>query len=110
MAISSTSGQGRPKGAKNKATAELQDLARQYTQAAIIELARLSVGAESETARVAAINSLLDRGYGKPTQEATIVHEGELTVLSAPVSAVNSFFADALGYRESVPDPDALPN
>lgn len=68
MARSSTSGQGRPKGAKNKATQELQDLARVHTPAAIKELARLAVEAESETARVAAINSLLDRGHGKPSQ------------------------------------------
>lgn len=68
MAKSSTSGQGRPKGAKNKATQELQDLARVHTPAAIAELARLAVAAESETARVAAINSLLDRGHGKPSQ------------------------------------------
>jgi hypothetical protein len=35
---------------------------------AIEELARLAVKARSETARVAAIRELLDRGYGKTTQ------------------------------------------
>lgn len=59
---------GRVKGTPNKATQELQDLARVHTPAAIKELARLAVAAESETARVAAINSLLDRGHGKPAQ------------------------------------------
>ena len=68
MPRSSKSGQGRPKGSKNKATQELQELARVHTPAAIKELARLAVAAESETARVAAINSLLDRGHGKPSQ------------------------------------------
>jgi hypothetical protein len=68
MAKSSTSGQGRPKGIKNKATQELQDLCRIHTPMAIKELARLAKEAESEQARVAAINSLLDRGHGKPSQ------------------------------------------
>ena len=78
MAKSSTSGQGRPVGAKNKATQELQDLARVHTPAAIKELARLAVGAESETARVAAINSLLDRGHGKPSQSVAIGQDPSL--------------------------------
>lgn len=59
---------GRQAGTPNKATQELKDLARAHTAAAVTELARLSVSAESETARVAAINSLLDRGHGKPAQ------------------------------------------
>lgn len=78
MARSSTSGQGRPKGSKNKATQELQDLARQHTPAAIAELARLAVAAESEQARVAAINSLLDRGHGRPSQSVAIGQDPEL--------------------------------
>lgn len=78
MAKSSTSGQGRPKGAKNKATEELRDLARVHTPAAIAELARLAVGAESETARVAAINSLLDRAHGKPAQSVAMGGDDEL--------------------------------
>lgn len=110
MAISSTSGQGRPKGAKNKATAELQELARTYTAAALAELGRLSVAAESETARVAACNSLLDRGYGKPNQALEVTHDGELTLQSAPVSAVNSFFAEAFGPGQGIHHPDTLPN
>ena len=77
MAKSSTSGQGRPKGARNKATQELQDLAKQHTVAAVKELARLSKEAKSETARVAAINSLLDRGYGKPAQQVTLAGDKE---------------------------------
>lgn len=59
---------GRTAGTLNKATAELKDLARSHTPAAVKELARLAVNAESETARVAAIRELLDRGHGKATQ------------------------------------------
>ena len=61
-------GAGRPKGARNKTTAEVKALAQSYAPAAIKELARLSTGAESEVARVAASKEILDRAYGKPTQ------------------------------------------
>lgn len=61
-------GSGRKPGTPNKATLELKDLARQYTTDAVKELARLATNAESESARVAAIRELLDRGYGRPTQ------------------------------------------
>ena len=88
MAKSSTSGQGRPKGAKNKATGELQDLARTHTKAAMIELARLSVAAESEQARVAAIKEILDRGYGKPAQSIGLGQAEELEPLQAAIRPV----------------------
>lgn len=110
MARSSTSGQGRPKGAKNKATGELQDLARTYTEAAVKELARLSLHAESETARVAAINSLLDRGYGKPSQQVDVTHDGELTLQSSPVSALTSFFAETGTGFAGQSNPNLVPN
>ena len=61
-------GAGRPKGARNKTTAEVKALAQSYAPAAIKELARLSTGAESEAARVAASKEILDRAYGKPMQ------------------------------------------
>src|SRR5262245_22406447 len=59
---------GRQKGTPNKATAEVKVLAQKYAPAAIDELGRLSTEAKSETARVAAANSLLDRAYGRPMQ------------------------------------------
>lgn len=62
-------GRGRPKGALNKATADVKALAGKYTPAAIKELARLATGAESEAARVAAIKELLDRAHGKSMQQ-----------------------------------------
>lgn len=61
-------GSGRPKGAVNKATADVRALAQKYTHAAMAELARLAASAESEAARVAAIKELLDRGYGRSMQ------------------------------------------
>ena len=60
-------GSGRPKGARNKATADLQDAAREYTPQALETLRSICADGESEAARVSAANALLDRGYGKPT-------------------------------------------
>lgn len=66
---------GRQKGTPNTATAEIRDIAKKYGPDAIKEAARLAglldAGkgkAESEAARVAALNIVLDRGYGKPSQ------------------------------------------
>jgi len=55
-------------GGRPRVLAELRDLARSHAQDAIEELARLATNARSETARIAAIRELLDRGYGKSTQ------------------------------------------
>lgn len=61
-------GAGRKVGSHNKATAEIRAIAQKYTAKAMKELARLATEAESETARVAAIKEILDRGYGKSVQ------------------------------------------
>lgn len=63
---------GRKKGTPNKATASLKDLARLYTDDALATLAFIMRDATAPpAARVAASNSLLDRGYGKPPQALT---------------------------------------
>jgi hypothetical protein len=67
-------GKGRPKGVRNKATADVKALAGQYSEVAIKELARLATSAESEAARVSAIKELLDRAHGRPTQ--AVEHSG----------------------------------
>ena len=59
---------GRPKGSVNKLTADIRELAKQYAPAALKELARLAVEAESESARVSACNSVIDRAYGRAMQ------------------------------------------
>lgn len=58
---------GRQKGVPNKATASLKEVAREYTEDALRTLAQIMVEGESESARVAAANAILDRGYGKPS-------------------------------------------
>jgi hypothetical protein len=50
----------------------VQELARQHAPSAIAELARLALKAKNETARIAAIRELLDRGYGRPRQAVEV--------------------------------------
>jgi hypothetical protein len=49
----------------------VQSLARAYTKLSIRTLGGIANAGESEAARVAACNSLLDRGWGKPAQPVT---------------------------------------
>lgn len=59
---------GRPKGSVNKATADIRAAAQAYTDDALATLAQIMKAGASEAARVAAANSILDRGFGKPRQ------------------------------------------
>jgi hypothetical protein len=65
-------GAGRPKGSRDIATVEqgatIAELARAHTDVALQALVKIATSGESESARVAAANAILDRGYGKPTQ------------------------------------------
>jgi len=57
---------GRPKSVEGQV---LRDLARKYTQEAIDTLVEICTDDNApQAARVAAGNSILDRGWGKPTQ------------------------------------------
>jgi hypothetical protein len=61
-------GQSGNPGGRPRVIAELRELARAHAPEAVAELARLAKDAKSETARIAAIKELLDRGFGKATQ------------------------------------------
>ncbi|WP_288950455.1 hypothetical protein [uncultured Paracoccus sp.] len=66
-------GAGRPAGAQDKATrqrkATITELAQSYGEDALRTLAEVMRDSEApHSARVAASNALLDRGYGKPMQ------------------------------------------
>ena len=65
-------GKGRPKGVPNKATADVKAAAKKYTTDALETLASIMAKSESDAARVAAANALLDRGYGKPKQSVDV--------------------------------------
>lgn len=61
-------GAGRPKGAVAKATADIREAAQQYSEQALQVLVKVATAGESEAARVAAANAILDRAHGKPKQ------------------------------------------
>lgn len=107
-------GAGRPKGAVSRATkqakATLSDLARQHTSTALGVLVDVAKKGESESARVAAANAILDRAYGKPRQSHE--HSGsngrpiqvDLTHMTADdLQRLESLF----GTLASVADDDA---
>lgn len=54
-------------GGRPKVAGAVRDLARAHTKLAIETLAEICQHGESEAARIAAANALLDRGWGKPT-------------------------------------------
>ena len=60
---------GRVAGTPNKATASIKEVAQQYTEDALKTLVAV-MGDETapHAARVAAANSIIDRGHGKPRQ------------------------------------------
>jgi hypothetical protein len=56
-------------------SAELRDLARQYTPEAVEELVRIFRTARSKRVRLVAIGMLLDRGYGRAVEMQVIAQE-----------------------------------
>lgn len=73
-------GRGRPKGALNKATATVKEAAQAFTNDALEVLAKIMKSGESEAARVAAANSILDRGHGKPKQALDVEADVKTTI------------------------------
>jgi len=102
MARSSTSGQGRPLGARNKATKEIKLLAQEHCAEAMTELARLAVSAESEAARVAAIKELFDRGYGKAVQAISGPNDGPIEVAAKASIDVSGLSLEQLRALASI--------
>src|SRR5678816_1784552 len=65
-------GQSGNPGGRPKVVAEVKELARTHTGAAIETLVSIMSNPKAApAARVSAANSLLDRGYGKPPQHIT---------------------------------------
>ena len=85
-------GAGRKKGSKDKRPRsspviiapaqekrELREAARQFTDDALKTLAAICNEGQSEAARVSAASALLDRGFGKPTQQLETGLPGEFS-------------------------------
>lgn len=68
-------GAGRPRGAPNKLSRPLRELAALHTEDCITVLVQLRDHAEAEQVRLAAANALLDRGHGRPRQEIDVNDE-----------------------------------
>lgn len=62
---------GRKKGTRNKRTVDLMAVAQAYTNEAVKVFAEIMRTSESDAARVAAADKLLDRGHGKAPQPQT---------------------------------------
>ena len=69
-------GSGRPAGASNKATSELKlnlsELAREYTNDALDALVEVMQSSQSDSARIVAATTILERGYGRPTKTTAL--------------------------------------
>lgn len=63
---------GRPVGSVAKITASIRDAAQQYSEAALQVLVDVATKSDSDAARVAAANSILDRAHGKPKQSVDV--------------------------------------
>lgn len=99
-------GAGRPTGARNRATkkakATLSDLAKAHTATALKVLVDVAKSGESESARVAAANSILDRAYGKPSQAH---HHSGPTGGPIPTVDLSNVSEDDLTRLESIFGP-----
>jgi phage terminase small subunit len=79
----------------------LSELARQHTAAALGVLVDVAKQSESDSARVAAANAILDRGYGKPSQ--AVKHTGAIGTYD-----LKNLTDEQLDHLESILGPLAL--
>ncbi|WP_458438733.1 portal protein [Methylorubrum extorquens] len=87
-------GQSGNPGGRPKAAGRVRDAAREHTEAALAVLVQIATAGESEAARVAAANAILDRGYGKPTQTADVI-AGMVRYVENRSDAPSAYFAAA---------------
>jgi hypothetical protein len=74
-------GAGRPRGALNKVTRPVKELAADQSAASIDKLVHLRDCAESEQVQFAAAKELLDRAHGRPRQEIDLNQDKSVTVI-----------------------------
>lgn len=73
-------GAGRPEGAINKVSADIRAAAQEYSDQALQVLVKVATAGESEAARVAAANAILDRAHGKPKQAVDVNADVNATI------------------------------
>jgi hypothetical protein len=89
---------------------ELRRLARKHTSAAIQKPVRIMETGDSEQACIAAANSILDRGWGKPTQPIAGDDDAPpVMVVDARTTLLDAFarIVDAGTKRGGGGEPDA---
>lgn len=88
---------GRPKGSVTKLKLDLRDAALPYAQLALKTLAEVCRRGDTDSARVAAANALLDRGYGKPVQSHKLggMDGGPIRLVSTTMSEAEAAAAYA---------------
>jgi Family of unknown function (DUF5681) len=69
--------EGRPRG-QMRAIANLAMEARKHSLVALKTIVEICKNGETQTVRLAAANSLLDRGFGRPTQSIELATDGPL--------------------------------
>jgi len=72
----------------------VKQLARQHTALAIQKLAHIAEHGQSEMAQIAAVNALLDRGWGRPTQPVS--GDDEMPSIGIGFGALNEAERDQL--------------
>jgi hypothetical protein len=70
--------EGRPRG-QMRAIANLAVEARKHSLVALKTIVEICKNGESQTVRLAAANSILDRGFGRPTQSIDLSSDGPVT-------------------------------
>lgn len=85
-----------------KTVTDVRSAARSYTDLAINTLVGICKTGKQESAKAAAAQALLDRGWGKPNQhvsgEITHKHEQDLDAIIAQAGAITT--ADTIGETD----------
>jgi hypothetical protein len=87
---------GRKPGALNQRTVLLRDRIRRHEEVLVNRLLKIALFSESEANSLSAIGTLLDRGWGKPTQ--TI--EGTGAALAIQIVTTIGTISDAVAVSD----------
>ncbi|MXV44345.1 hypothetical protein GS501_04700 [Saccharibacter sp. 17.LH.SD] len=84
MARDKSTASGRKRTPSAKAATTMRTLAQKHGPTMIDALSDIALNGKSETARIAAIRELLDRGYGKVKAPQELPEPEESPLLSSP--------------------------
>jgi hypothetical protein len=102
-------GAGRKPGQVSKAKIDIAERAKTHGDAALKTLAEIMASKdEPASARVAAANALLDRGYGKPAQAVALSNpDGSLAPKPIDASKLSTgALREIMGAMSATPEPD----